>query len=241
MKRRILFFISTLFLVGSINASFAKNPAQTVHSPQIEIKKFSKQTAKPKRKINMQYSLLTSDQSSATDLNALIHQTLHQKVDDFLKSSSKEIENFESSLEINDSVLFYKPEKLISIQYEQFTYLAGSAHPNTTHFVINYDLVTKKELLLEDILKDPQSDLEFIANYAIKILKTKNLGTTNFIEEGAAPKFKNYQDWNFTDKGLLIVFDPYQVAAYVYGPQKIMIPYSKLEGHIKSKYYQLLQ
>jgi len=237
--KKLMVLASSFLLTMVTMAITAKTP--TVHSPQIEIQNYQKQTSKPKRKISIQFSLLTSTTPSARHLNSLIHKLLKAKRQEFIKSSSESMMNFTSTLQINDSILFYKPKKLISIQYEQNSYISGAAHPNTTHFVINYDIVSGKLLKLQDVLNNPKADLNFIANVATKKLKSKKLGKMNFIKEGASPTFKNYRNWNFTDKGLLIVFDTYQVAAYVYGPQKILISYSTLNNHIKPRYFQMLQ
>ena len=136
--------------------------------------------------------------------------------------------------------LFYKPNKLISVQYEHFAYYSGSAHPITTFFSINYNLATMKPLRLRDILRHSKKDLKYVAAYSIRILKTKNIGRVNFIREGAGPNFKNYQNWNFTKEGLLITFSADQVAARVFGPQRVVIPYRALKGHIKLQYEQLV-
>lgn len=236
--KKLMVLASSLFLVTFTMITTAKT--QNVHPPQIEIKTYQKVTSKPKRKISMQYSLLTPTSPSAKHLNSLVHKLLNAKKEKFIKGSAESVMNFTSTLQINDSVLFYKPRKLISIQYEQMAYISGAAHPNTTHFVLNYDIASGKLLNLQDILNNPKTDLAYIAKIATQNLKLKKLGKMNFIKEGASPTFKNYRNWNFTDKGFLIIFDTYQVAAYVYGPQKVLIPYSMLKGHIKQRYFQLL-
>ena len=52
-------------------------------------------------------------------------------------------------------------------------------------------------------------------------------------EEGAAPTADNYSNWNVTKKGLLIPFPAYQVAAYAYGPQTVIVPYSALKDIVR--------
>ena len=58
----------------------------------------------------------------------------------------------------------------------------------------------------------------------------ENMGlASDIFEDGAKPTADNYKNWNVTKKGLLITFPPYQVAAYAYGPQTVIVPYSLLK------------
>jgi hypothetical protein len=41
--------------------------------------------------------------------------------------------------------------------------------------------------------------------------------------------------WNITSNGLVIIFDEFQVAPYVPGPQTVTIPYSELKTLIDPK------
>jgi hypothetical protein len=44
------------------------------------------------------------------------------------------------------------------------------------------------------------------------------------IDAGTAPTLENYQVFTFTNDMLTIYFGEYQVAPYVYGPQKVEFP-----------------
>lgn len=237
MKKLVILSLS-LFLTVLTTATLSK--PSTTQTPQIEIKTYKQTTSKPRRKISYQYSLLTPETPAAKQLNTLVKNLLKTKTQNFINKTPLPTTEFTSALKITDSVLFYKPKKLISILYEEFTFVAGAAHPSTTHFVINYDLETKKALALQDILSNPKKGLDFIADYSMKKLKTKMLGKVNFIKTGAAATFDNYQNWNFTDHGLLITFEATQVAPYFAGAQKVLIPYKLLKDTIKPQYYKLL-
>ena len=56
-----------------------------------------------------------------------------------------------------------------------------------------------------------------------------NLRDIAYSEAGADPILENYRNWNITADGLLISFDPYQVAAYAAGPQTVLVPYGELQ------------
>lgn len=121
-------------------------------------------------------------------------------------------------------------DDLISISISDYTFMGG-AHGGTSSNPINYDLKNNRELKLADIF-EPNSDyLKVISDYAIADLKKTvgDMSDDKWLSEGAAPKDENYRSWNLTKKGLMVIFDQYQVAAYAAGPQQVIVPYDKLQ------------
>ena len=131
----------------------------------------------------------------------------------------------------------YADDDLISVRFGEETF-TGGAHPNHGTFTLTYDLKKGRELKLADLFKPGSKYLDAIADYATRDLQARkdpdsgeNLGIAkDDWEEGAKPTADNYQNWNVTKKGLMITFPPYQVAAYAYGPQTVIVPISKLMG-----------
>ncbi len=131
----------------------------------------------------------------------------------------------------------YADDELISVNFGEDTFMGG-AHPNHGTFTITYDLKKGKEVKLADLFKPGSKYLATIADIATADLKGRkdpesgeNLGLgQDIFEDGAKPTAENYANWNVTKKGLMITFPPYQVAAYAYGPQTVIIPLAKLSG-----------
>ncbi|HEY2847121.1 MAG TPA: RsiV family protein, partial [Pyrinomonadaceae bacterium] len=79
--------------------------------------------------------------------------------------------------------------------------------------------------------------LKTIAAYCAKDLQARtdpdtheNMGfATDIFADGVQPTVPNFGNWAITKKGLLILFPPYQVSAYAYGPQSVIVPYSVLK------------
>ena len=73
--------------------------------------------------------------------------------------------------------------------------------------------------------------LEIISKLAQEDLK-KQLGDmtdASMLEAGTtAATPDNYKNWALTPNSLIFFFDPYQVAAYAAGPQKVEIPFTTL-------------
>jgi hypothetical protein len=95
-------------------------------------------------------------------------------------------------------------------------------------------------LKLADLFKPGAKYLQTISSYSIKDLKSQSKAqgadsmlTDQTIADGAGPDLKNFKSWTITKKGLAISFDSYQVAPYVAGPQRVVIPYSALKDIIK--------
>lgn len=126
-----------------------------------------------------------------------------------------------------DQIALHGGHDILSVVFFVSQYLGG-AHPGDHHDVINYDLSEAKVLSLGDLFK-PESDyLEAIADYSIRELKKNREVLFPNFEEGASPKEENYGAWSITPKGLLVIFEEYQVAPYAAGPQYVLVPYSAL-------------
>jgi len=68
--------------------------------------------------------------------------------------------------------------------------------------------------------------LKTIAPYVQKELLKLDYTEKSWVEEGAAPTEINYQNFIVDEKGLTVIFDPYQVAYYAAGEQRVTVPLS---------------
>jgi hypothetical protein len=149
-----------------------------------------------------------------------------------IKSLPSDMNNF---IDISYNVE-YADNNLISVKFLEDTF-EGGAHPNQNYYTITYDLKQGRELKLAELFKPGAKYLAFVSDYATRDLQSRkdpdsgeNLGLAQDIfADGAKPVAENYAKWNITRKGLMFTFDPYQVAAYAYGPQTVIIPYAKLK------------
>jgi len=131
----------------------------------------------------------------------------------------------------------YADNDLVSISFSEDTFSSG-AHPNHDFFTLTYDLKTGRELKLAELFKPGVNYLKVIADYSRKDLQSRkdpdsgeNLElATDIFADGVKPTAGNFKDWALTKKGLLILFPPYQVAAYAYGPQTVIVPYAQLKS-----------
>lgn len=118
---------------------------------------------------------------------------------------------------------------IVSIHFTVSNYIMGAAHPFSYSSTLNYDLEEEKTLQLEELFLPSSEYLGPLAAQCIKIIS--ETGYLDF-PDGAAPEPDNYRNWNITPDGILISFDPYQIAPYAVGPQQALVPYTALQSVI---------
>jgi hypothetical protein len=159
--------------------------------------------------MNVDYAITTSPAWSLTEYSARDNETL-SAVDAVLISG----------------------HPILSIVFNGSGYFGG-AHPYSWHHTINYDLSSGQLMALADLFHASSPYLQTISEYCIRDLSTgEHYVFDDFAEDGAAAKEENYADWAITPRGLLIIFEEYQVAPYAAGPQYVLIPYDILSEMI---------
>lgn len=126
----------------------------------------------------------------------------------------------------------YHYHNLISYIFfsESFT---GGAHPIhlIKSFVYNTD--TNSFVTINTLIKNNPNILNELSNYTYKTLSNKkifqNQVVNNMLKEGTLPEADNFKNILFTDEGLIIYFERYQIAPYYYGDYNITVPYKDLK------------
>ncbi|ASQ45298.1 DUF3298 and DUF4163 domain-containing protein [Legionella clemsonensis] len=136
-----------------------------------------------------------------------------------------------------DYKLPFQNEKAVSLLFTVSVY-SGGAHPNNT--VKTFNFIEGQEITLADVFKPESPYLSQIAKVSRAAILEKKLSDEKWVITGTEPTADNYRNWNFTKDGIAIVFDTYQVAAYVYGPQTVEIPRSKLANWLRPEIAKVL-
>lgn len=108
---------------------------------------------------------------------------------------------------------------------------SGGAHGNTSTKAFVFD--TAGDTLVAPISLFP--DEEAFSSFASVVRKNlrQELGEDFWIGDGASPTAENYQcmlpvpDSTGAVRGHRVIFPPYQVAPYVFGPQEVVIPLAR--------------
>lgn len=108
----------------------------------------------------------------------------------------------------------------------------NGAHPLTTCDSRNYQMLMCKELALTDALGREQEDLNadiikaFNQWYKDNEVQVNDVMTSNLEKEAANV------NWEIHDDSILLYFNQYQIAPYVYGMPAVEVPYNASEGDI---------
>ena len=228
--------------------SLHEEPIEFSSGVEIVAQRIKENNKKRKYEIDAVYPQLTGSGSPNYEkFNQTIRGMVTKKVNAFKTELAPspdnppptELESLGSDLNVAYSVALAKDD-LISVLLDVGSYSAGAAHPNSYSEVVNFDLKNGKALKLADLFQPGSKYLQTIAAYCITDLKKQgkqgqdSMLEDDWIQRGAAPEADNYINWTIGKKGLGIIFDPYQVAAYAAGPQRVLVPYSALKGLIKT-------
>ena len=118
------------------------------------------------------------------------------------------------------------------------------AHPNTFFKTFTFDTATGKPLSLSDLFIPGSKYLTFLSTQSrtdIPKLIDKKAGApgmsdAEMIKSGTTADEVNFQDFYIDGKNFVLLFPPYQVAAYAVGDLADSIPLSTLASILKPEY-----
>lgn len=173
----------------------------------------------------------------AQDINNSLDTTVNGFIQNFKNEVSQlpnktTMNGMGSSLEITSTAEIIS-STILSAKLSVFTSVAGAAHPITIIYPFNYSTTATGLLKISDLFIPGSNYLDYISSYSISDLRAyaQKEGWTNIDEmivQGASPDEKNFNSWNLTGDSLVITFNPYQVAPYVFGIQTVSIPLSNM-------------
>jgi len=134
-----------------------------------------------------------------------------------------------------DAKVDYSSENILNIKLNNYVF-TGGAHGYEGNRSLIFDKQTGKSLERNDILKDTvnfkiMAEKKFREKFKIPTGKPINSGGLMFIKD----VFELPQTFFFTNKGLLLYYNTYEIAAYAEGPKELLIPYNELEKYLVVK------
>lgn len=115
----------------------------------------------------------------------------------------------------------------------QITYVnfSGGAHPNSAFIYLNYNPATHQEIQLDSLLL-PGSKPKLTAIAEGIFRKDEKLKPDASLKDGyffENNTFKLNENFTITDRGLMFLYNPYEIKAYAYGTTKLTVPFSELK------------
>lgn len=152
-----------------------------------------------------------------------------------LKLTQEESWPFELHL---DYEVVFKSDRHISLLFKENKYLGG-AQPTSTIYTFNYNLMQGRQLALKDLFKGSSAYLEILSKYIYaKLVDDNALNITldkDWVTKGTDPLESNFKHFLFTNGGLIIIFEKYQIGPAFIGEPKIIIPFDTFTAHIELK------
>jgi hypothetical protein len=174
--------------------------------------------------------LQVSDDQTAEAYDRAIERFVRSMADSFESSVDPEALN-PTSLTADYRILFNQ-DGLVSLYYQLTTVSVGSAHPGNSSMGFNFSSGLGRELHLSDLFQPGSGYLQVLSAFCTGKLKADR---RLVFEKGVQPTLENFHKWNITPDGLLITFDPYQVAPYSDGYIQITVPYSIVSSILDSR------
>ncbi len=143
-----------------------------------------------------------------------------------------------SDLTVRYTMSFVSPT-LLSIRFESSAYIMGVAHPDSESHVLNYDLSSHALLSTADLFISGNDYLGYLSSYTRSDLKQEfkelsDTDFTDFVVPGTEPKGENFREVAVTTGGLVVIFNPSQVAPYARGTVNVNIPLAEARQKLVS-------
>ncbi|MCK8140626.1 DUF3298 and DUF4163 domain-containing protein [Flavobacterium sp. I-SCBP12n] len=129
----------------------------------------------------------------------------------------------------------YQSENILNIEINHYTY-TGGAHGYQGLRSLLFDINTGKSISNDQLFTNSEAfkafaEKKFRAKYKIPANKPINATGLMFEKE----KFQLPQNIFFTDKGLLLYYNSYEVASYADGTKEILLSYKEVNDYLAIK------
>jgi len=148
--------------------------------------------------------------------------------DDFVSTNKDTQQAWFLIIKIN---VLKQSENYLALKYIHSDY-AGGAHGNTTISFLNYNPKTNQEITLDSLIQTGKmatltNIAEVIFRKNEKLNATESLEEKYFFDKG---KFSLAQNFYVSNKGLVFLYNPYEIKAYAEGYTELIIPFEAIKN-----------
>jgi len=247
-KNLFILSISAIWLLSMIGLLVNKTDANQSSISSLPVNIQSIQESDSFFRVQAEYPQF---QTAGPDFNQEITTLISGKIDSFKKES---MDNWKARLDTMpaDKPVPQNPEQpfefIASWEAAQLNneylslvikiyYFSGGAHGNEEICAFNYDMLQEKKIRIEDFFDSPQEALKKISKISaqdiMSQLQSRGWRTDDNLKEmvnqGTAPVFENFRNFNFDSHNLIIYFQRYQVAPGAAGSLTVTISKQALE------------
>lgn len=168
---------------------------------------------------------------SSNDYNVLLTAFINS-----YRQFVKDFPDYHQPWEITlNGTVTYQSASLICIEMNYYAF-TGGAHGNAGLRAVLCDAKTGKMILNDALFNNIKAfkayaEKQFRLKYKIPENQSINATGLQFEEE----KFQLPLNIFYTDKGLLLYYNQYEIASYADGPKELVLPYEEIDGFLKIK------
>ncbi|MBA4745096.1 MAG: DUF3298 and DUF4163 domain-containing protein [Muricauda sp.] len=134
-----------------------------------------------------------------------------------------------------DGTVVYEDENIITLVLNSYSF-TGGAHGYASTSFLNFDKKQGKELENSELFDDLEGFEDFAeSKFRIQenIPQNKNINATGFMFDGDAFHLSN--NIGYTEEGIELIYNQYEVASYADGPIILTLPYGEINTYLKRK------
>lgn len=145
------------------------------------------------------------------------------------KIDTAEMPHFMNYQQSSRMAVLFNDNNLLSLEYSTYEY-SGGAHGNYGSILHSYDLKNKKVIQLNDI---------FVANFSNALNKSLDKAVRKKFNIPASQPLSSYlfdnsiqytDNFAITPKGILFLYNPYEIASYAQGQITLFVPFDEIKG-----------
>ena len=171
---------------------------------------------------------IDGDDKTATEFNAFAETLLQTVMTGAMEGGgpNDRTSDIDTRLKVTDAT-----SQRITITINDWWYGHGAAHGNYAITYAHFLPPEGRALMTEDVFA-VEGWVEPVAKLAMAALKA-SLGENLWddLDASVAESIANPAHWNFSQQGLIVQFQPYEVTAYAAGAPTIIIPWAQLEPY----------
>ncbi|PIR44858.1 MAG: hypothetical protein COV10_02440 [Candidatus Vogelbacteria bacterium CG10_big_fil_rev_8_21_14_0_10_51_16] len=250
-----LFFLVALMFVVSVSFLIGKGDGPAFERVYIAERAIVETDVGGRYHIDVQYPELRGwrDREAQKKVNSIVLASVLEELDAFrsavLESDSSVARSRESALVVTYAIEQMPtitvdsqareggaPVPLLSIRFVHSPYYAGAAHPDGHASGVTFRLDTGEQVRLENFFVSPEAALSHLAGRAVEELRKQLAPFTggsdrrfgDQISRGTTPTKDHYKHFVMGENGLVLIFNPYQVAPYVFGILDVKVSWGEL-------------
>ena len=236
------FIIFASLLLGScnedVNLEFYEDSIETSEAAIIAVNyELAKENNDVAKRINNTVRTYIAQQIFMGDdlpKDISIQEAIHQFNNELIRFKKDFPETPEVWEALIDGEVAYKSEELVCLAITSYLD-TGGAHGNSYVRFLNFDAQTGSQLTTKDLILDIDSFKKIVENYLGKATKT-TINEDTIENYFFGEDFKLPESIGFTDEGVVILYNTYEIAAYAQGTTEFTIPFNEVQEYLAYRF-----